>query len=68
MQRRTYVKLRNWLIAPALWATTTMLAAALLGVELNWRVVLVIIFAQLASDFIDFSFERRPFSGPRRWE
>jgi hypothetical protein len=35
---------------------------------LGWRIVVLMIIAQLVSDFLDHVFEGRPLSGPRRWE
>lgn len=58
----------NWVISPTVWVVAVILMAAALDVYLNWRVVLLIVFAQLASDLIDAFFEGRPLNGPRRWE
>lgn len=59
---------RNLLLVPLLWAVPTMFVATLLGIEPSWRLFILLCFAQLCSDFLDFAFEGRPLMGPRRWK
>ena len=68
MKRSTYLKLRNRLLVPLTWLACIKVAALLMGIEVTWRLVIFVTLVQLCSDFIDFTTEDRPLSGPKRWE
>jgi len=64
----SYIHFRNLVMVPTVWVLSTVVAARALGVYVSWRVALLVVFAVLLSDFIDYFVEGRPVSGPYRWK
>jgi len=64
----SYIHFRNLVMVPTVWVLSTVVAARALGVYISWRVALLVVFAVLLSDTIDYFVEGRPMAGPYRWK
>jgi len=63
-----YLRFRNMIMTPTIWALVTELTARVLGVQTSWRIWALIVVSCLVQDFIDAVVEDRPVAGPYRWK
>lgn len=63
-----YIRFRNWVMTPTLYALLVVLMTKIVGIDMSWKLWVVVVWGGLVQDFIDFVVEDRPVMGPYRWK